>query len=118
MASEEGSLDDVRAELLRLLYQDDWQITEERARKPGLPILKAAGFPATDGAMIDYITRLLEDDVVFREKFHEVDLGSGEKGYAMNDVDSKGLYIKLTINRGRSDEVWVLSFHVSEHYKG
>jgi hypothetical protein len=68
--------------------------------------------------MIEFITRLLMDDVVFREKFHEVTLGSGEKGYAMNDVDGKGLYVKLTINRDRRDEVWVLSFHVSIHHQG
>lgn len=116
MATEEGSLDDVRAELLRLLNQDDWQITEEKARKPGRPILQAAGFLPTDGAMIEYIIRLLEDETLCREKFHEVTLGSGEKGYAMNDVDGKGLYVKLTINRDRREEVWVLSFHVSTHH--
>ncbi|HEY7308286.1 MAG TPA: hypothetical protein VH643_02885 [Gemmataceae bacterium] len=115
MATEEGSLDDVRAELLRLLNRDDWQITEEKARKPGRPILQAAGFLPTDGAMIEYIIRLLEDEALCREKFHEVTLGSGEKGYAMNDVDGKGLYVKLKINRDRREEVWVLSFHVSIH---
>lgn len=115
MASEEGSLDDVRAELLRLLKQDDWQITEEKARKPGRPILQAAGFLPTDGAMIEYVIRLLEDGGLCRDKFHEVELGSGEKSYAMNDVDGKGLYIKLKINRDRQEEVWVLSFHVSIH---
>ncbi len=71
MASEEGSLDDVRAELLRLLKQDDWQITES-ARRDGRPILQAAGFLPTDGAMIEYVIRLLEDDGLYREKFHEI----------------------------------------------
>jgi hypothetical protein len=115
MASEEDSLDDVRAELLRLLKQDDWQITES-ARRDGRPLLQAAGFLPTDGAMIEYLTRLLEDDVLSREKFHEVSLGSGEKSYAMNDVDGKGLYVKLKINRDRCEEAWVLSFHVSIHH--
>jgi hypothetical protein len=117
MASEEDSLDDVRAKLLRLLQQDDWQITES-ARRDGRPILQAAGFLPTDGAIIEYVTRLLEDDVLYRAKFHEVSLGSGEKGYAMNDVDGKGLYVKLTIHRNRGEEVWVLSFHVSIHHGG
>jgi hypothetical protein len=40
MASEEGSLEDVRAKLLRLLKQDDWRITEEGARKPDVPSFK------------------------------------------------------------------------------
>jgi hypothetical protein len=115
MVSEESSLDEARTELLRLLHQDDWQITES-ARRDGRPLLQAAGFLATDGAMIEYITRLLEDNLLCREKFHEVSLGSGEKGYALNDVDGKGLYVKLKINRDRREEVWVLSFHVSIHH--
>lgn len=115
MASEEGSLDDVRAELLRLLKQGDWQITEEKARKPGRPILQAAGFLPTDGAMIEYVIGLLENETLCHEKFHEMQLESGEKGYAMNDVDGRGLYVKLKINRGRHDEAWLLSFHVSKH---
>ena len=36
----------------------------------------------------------------------------------MNNVDGRGLYIKLKIERGRQDKVWVLSFHVSQHHKG
>ena len=66
--------------------------------------------------MIEYVIRLLEDDVLYRAKFHAVPLGSGEKGYAMNDVDGKGLYVKLKINRDRCEEAWVLSFHVSTHH--
>jgi hypothetical protein len=112
-----GSLDDVRAELLRLLGDDDWQITES-ARRDGGPILRAAGILPADGAIIEYVTGLLEDDVLFHGKFHEVTLGSGEKAYAMNDVDGKGLYVKLKLERGRRDEVWVLSFHVSVHHRG
>ena len=115
MADGEGPLDDVRAELLRLLRQDDWQITES-ARRAGHPILQAAGFLPTDGAMIEYVTQMLEDEGLYCEKFHEVSLGSGEKGYAMNDVDGKGLYVKLKINRDRREEVWILSFHVSIHH--
>jgi hypothetical protein len=115
MASEGGSLDDVRAELLRLFKEDDWQITES-ARRDGRPILQAAGFLPTDGAMIEYVIGLLEDDGFYREKFHEVPLVSGEKGYAMNDVDGKGLYVKLKINRDRREEAWVFSFHVSIHH--
>lgn len=115
MASEEGSLEDVQEELLRLLKEDDWQITES-ARRDGRPILQAAGFLPTDGAMIEYIIHLLEDHGLCREKFHEVPLGSGEKGYAMNDVDAKGLYVKLKINRDRREEAWVLSFHLSTHH--
>jgi hypothetical protein len=33
-------------------------------------------------------------------------------------VDDRGLYIKLKIERGRTDEVWVLSFHISKHHRG
>jgi hypothetical protein len=116
MSGGGGSLDDVRAELLRLLRADDWKLTES-ARRDGGPILRAMGVLPTEGAMIEYVTGLLEDDVLFRGKFHEVTLGSGEKAYAMNDADGKGLYAKLKIDRGRRDEVWVLSFHVSIHHR-
>lgn len=117
MSSGGDSLDDIRAELLRLLGQDDWQVTES-ARRDAAPILRAAGVLPTDGALIDYVTRLLEDDVLCRTKFHEVTLGSGEKAYALNDVDGRGLYVKVMIKRGRHDELWVLSFHVSIHHPG
>ncbi|MHB1424926.1 MAG: hypothetical protein ACYC3I_17275 [Gemmataceae bacterium] len=115
MASEEDSLEAIRSELLHLLNQDDWQITES-ARKTGLPILQAVGFLPTDGALIEYVIRLLEDKALCQEKFHEVPLGSGVKGYAMNNLDGKGLYIKLKINRERRDEALVLSFKVSDHH--
>jgi hypothetical protein len=117
MSSGEGPLDAIRVELLRLLGEDDWQITES-ARRDGGPILRAAGILPTDGAMIEYVDGLLKDDVLFHGKFHEVTLGSGEKAYAMNDVDGKGLYVKLKIDRGRTDVVLVLSFKVSIHHRG
>jgi DNA-binding transcriptional regulator YiaG len=46
-----------------------------------------------------------------------VELGSGEPGYVLTNADGRGLYIKLKIESGRTDEVWVLSFHVSVHHK-
>ena len=116
--SSEASNDEVRAELIRLLENDDWEITETRARKPGYPILRAMGLMPTDGAMIDYVTRLL------RESFpmHPVPLGtppgSGGTAYAMNNTNGRGLYIKVKIERNRIDKVLVLSFHVSDFYKG
>ena len=112
--SSGDSLVGVRTEILRLLGEDNWQIAES-ARRDGWPLLRAAGLLPTDGAIIEYIAHLLEDEALCHTKFHEVPLGSGEKAYAMNDVDGKGLYIKVKINRGRRDEVWVLSFHVSIH---
>ncbi len=113
MDNPEDSLDDVRDELLRLLKADDWQLTES-ARRTAFPFLRATGCLPTDAAVIDYVMNLLEDDF----PFHRVELGSGEPGYVMNNADGRGLYIKLKIERGRTDEVWVLSFHVSQHRKG
>jgi len=113
MSSGEESLDDVRDELLRLLKADDWQLTDS-ARKDAFPILRATGCLPTDAAVIEYIMDLLESNF----PFHRVELGSGESGYVMNNVDGRGLYIKVKIERGRTDEVWVLSFHVSQHHKG
>jgi len=113
MASPEESLSDVRDELLRLLRANDWQLTES-ARKTSVPILRATGCLPTDAAVIEFIIGLLETNF----PFHQIEMVSGEPGYVMNNADGRGLYIKLKIERGRTDEVWLLSFHLSQHYKG
>jgi hypothetical protein len=115
MSSDQGKK--IREELLRLLDNDDWQVTES-ARRAAFPILRGMGRVATDGAIIEYVTRLLRTDF----PFHEVPLGdppgSAGTGYVMNNADGPGLYIKLTIRQERTTEVWVVSFHVSQHFKG
>ena len=45
MASEEESLDDARAKLLRLLKQDDWQITESARRNGVLSFKRPVSYP-------------------------------------------------------------------------
>src|SRR4051812_49399119 len=99
MTSPEESLDDVRDELLRLLRAEDWQLTES-ARRTAVPVLRAAGCLPTDAAVIEYVTDLLETNF----PFHRVELGSGESGYVMSNADGRGLYFKLKIERGRTDE--------------
>jgi hypothetical protein len=64
-----------------------------------------------DCAIIEFILDLLRKDF----PFHEVDLGSGETGYVMNNANGKGLYIKVKIASDAKEEVWVLSFHISQH---
>jgi hypothetical protein len=107
----------VRDELIRLLDNDDWQIMGS-ARATAYPILRAMGQMATDGAIIEYITHLLRTDF----PFHAVPLGeppgSGGTGYVMNNADGRGLYIKMTIRQERATEVWILSFKVSQFFKG
>lgn len=72
----------------------------------------------TDGAIIDYITRLLRTGF----RFHAIPLGdppgSGGTGYVMNNADGRGLYIKMTIRQERTTEVRILSFKVSQHFRG
>jgi hypothetical protein len=112
MPDKAESLDAVRAKMIRLLEADDWQITES-ARRDGYPILHAAGIWATDCAIIEFLLDLLRSNFAF----HPVELGSGETGYAMNNADGKGLYIKIKIAWDGKEEVWVLSFHKSIHCK-
>jgi hypothetical protein len=116
--SSDASLDEVRAELIRLLDNDDWQIVKTTAREPGLPILRAMGLMPTDGAMIEYITRLLRTNFPFHAEPLGEPPGSAGTGYVMNNSDGRGLYIKVKIERRRTDEVIVMSFHVSKHFKG
>jgi hypothetical protein len=108
---------EVRDELLRLLDNDDWQITES-ARSTALPILRAMGRMPTDGAIIEYVAHLLRTGFAFHEIPLGEPLGSAGTGYVMNNADGQGLYIKLTIRRERTTEVWVVSFHVSQYYRG
>ena len=111
------SSDPVRDELIRLLENDDWEVTET-ARATANPILRAMGQLPTDGAIIDYITRLLRRGF----PFHAIRLGdppgSGGTGYVMNNADGRGLYIKMTIRQERTTEVRILSFKVSQHFRG
>jgi len=111
------SSEPIRDELLRLLDDVAWRIARS-ARESAYPILRAMGQRPTDCAMIDYVTRLLRAGF----PFHEVPLGeppgTAGTGYVMNNADGQGLYIKLKIERERTDEVVVLSFHVSDHYRG
>ena len=72
----------------------------------------------TDCAIIDYIVRLLRTNFPFHEVRLGEPAGSAGAGYVMNNADGRGLYIKVKIECGRADEVIVLSFHVSDHYKG
>ena len=115
MSSDPGTK--VRDELIRLLDDVAWRIAKS-ARRTAYPILRAMGQMPTDCAMIEHITRLLRMGF----PFHEVPLGeppgSAGTGYVMNNADGQGLYIKVKIERERTDDVVVLSFHVSDHYKG
>jgi hypothetical protein len=116
MSSDESG-EEVRAELVRLLEEVAWRIAKS-ARETAYPILRAMGEMPTDCAIVDYIARLLRADF----PFHEVPLGeppgSAGTGYVMNNADGLGLYIKVKIERDRTDEVVVLSFHISKHHKG
>jgi hypothetical protein len=116
--SSDASLEEVRAELIRLLDNDDWQIVKTTAREPGLPILRAMGMMPTDGAMIEYITGLLRTNFPLHAELLGNPPGSRGTGYVMNNADGRGLYIKVKIERRRTDEVVVMSFHPSKHYKG
>jgi hypothetical protein len=118
--SSDASNKEIRAELIRLLDGPHCEIVKS-AWDDAYPILQDAGQRPTDWAIFDYITDFLRNDF----PFHPVPLGeppgSAGVGYVMNNAGRQGLYIKLTIERDRTDGVVgvvVLSFHISKHYKG
>jgi hypothetical protein len=111
--SSDASVEEIRAELIRLLENDDWQIGKTKARDPGLPILRAMGLMPTDGAMIEYITDLLRTNFPLHPVLLHSAPGSGDMGYVMKNCDGRGLYIKVRIEREcrRTHYVEVWSFH-------
>jgi hypothetical protein len=118
--SSDASLEEVRAELIRLLESPNWEIVKS-AREAARPILQDAGQRPSAWAIPDYITDLLRKGF----PFHPIPLGeppgSAGVGYVMNNADGRGLYIKVKIERDRTDGVVgvvILSFHISKHYKG
>jgi len=115
--SSDASCEEVRAELIRLLESDDYRITES-AKATAYPILRAAGQMLTEGAIIEYITHLLRTNFPFHVEPLGEPPGSRGTGYVMNNADGRGLYIKVKIEQRRTDEVHVLSFHISKHYRG
>jgi hypothetical protein len=98
----------VRAELVRLLEEDDWRMTT-RAETDGKTILLERRYKqATQWGICEYILEKLKTGFPLRETGMGEPKGSRGIGYEMKNVDGDGLYIKLKIEEG---EVWVLSFH-------
>jgi hypothetical protein len=77
--------------------------------------LQAKGLAAYEWEIIRYVLRLLKADFPLHAILRGIPEGSLPEGYVMNNADGQGLYIELTIER---DTVWVISFHVSKHFKG
>jgi hypothetical protein len=114
--SSDASLEEVRSELIRLLDNVAWKVTES-ARATAYPILRTAGQMPTDCAVIDYIVRKLRTNFPFHAEPLGEPPGSRGTGYVMNNTDGQGLYIKVKIEQRRTDEVHVLSFHISKHFR-
>jgi hypothetical protein len=114
MAGEEDAIREIRRELINLIQTDDWEFND-KSRADGLVWLqRSTSFP-TEVKLIEYVLSLLQADFPMQEVGMGEPPGSLGTGYTMNNTDGQGLYIKLTIERGRAR---VVSFHVSKHYKG
>jgi hypothetical protein len=120
MSNDADSCEEVRAELIRLLDNGDCRIAETKARGPGFPILRKMGLMPTEGAMIEYIADLLRTNFELHPVLLHSAPSSDGMGYVMKNCDGQGLYIKVRIEREywRTHQVVVMSFHVSEYYKG
>ncbi|MCI0455650.1 MAG: hypothetical protein L0Z62_01555 [Gemmataceae bacterium] len=114
MSLEECGPDD-RQRLIDLLEADDWRVCESvlKSRHPLLRgyVNQAGESHLGECAVIEFILDRLRSNF----PMHPVTLGSGETACVMNNADGHGLYIKVKIE---NEEVRVLSFDVSDHYKG
>jgi hypothetical protein len=108
MSTEESPCERARQELIRLLENDEWTMTES-ARGDWMRSYRRRF--RTECAVIDYILGLLRRGC----RLNEPTLGSGEASWSMNNTDGEGLYIKLKIYEERAV---VLSFHLSKHHRG
>jgi hypothetical protein len=114
MEGNEPTIDEARAELIRLLQLDECRITQ-RAEADGRQLLRRYVPIVSQYAIFRFVLeRLLSG-----HPLHAIErgrpAGSLPRGYVMNNADDAGLYIELTIEDGNA---WVISFHTSKHYKG
>lgn len=107
-ANTAKELAEARTEYVRLLEQDDWQVTE-RALRDAKPILKTLGITyPTECALVDAILEKLKDDHPLKA------IGMGEPpgihgiAHVMKGAYFEDVYIKIKIE---DDKVFVLSFH-------
>lgn len=117
--SDQEPLEEVRQRLIELLDGEEdeaegWRITLT-ALTDARKILST--YRGHFGAYA--INAFIADKLRSRIPMHTVTLGSAKTGFVMNDVDEQGLYIKLAIESEFDGDIAVImSFHVSEHFRG
>jgi hypothetical protein len=107
MADGDDAPADVRAELIQLFEDDNWQTTT-KAETDGKAILLEWGKPATQWGICEYLLDKLKGNCRLRETGMGEPKGSRGIGWEIKNADGVGLYVKLKIEEG---EVWVISFH-------
>ena len=106
-ANSAPALERARLEYVRLLEQDDWEVTA-RALEDSVPILRSLDIYPSQCAVAEKILELLKSGHPIKA------IGMGEPqgvhgiAHVMKGALLPNLYIKILIERRK---VWVVSFH-------
>ncbi|MGH7173756.1 MAG: hypothetical protein ACRELG_26030 [Gemmataceae bacterium] len=116
MAGNDASLRQIRDELVRLLEQDEWEITG-RAESEGRQVLRRFMQFPTQFAIVRFALDLLKANHPLHAIERGEPPGSLGVGYVMNVSNEhvQDLYIELIIEDAKA---WVISFHISKHHVG
>ncbi len=103
---------DARQLLIQLFDEGDYRITG-RALREGFAILPSLGMRPCDGALVEYVLRLLRGGHRIHRMIRGNPPDSQPRGWYMKDCDGQGLFIELTIEEVRMDqqEAFLISFH-------
>jgi len=104
---------EARRLLIRLLDAGDYRITD-RARREGLPILRAFGVRSPlDGSLVEFVLRLLRGGHPIHRMIRGQPPDSLPRGWCMRNCDGHGLFIELTIEEVRMGQqvAFIISFH-------
>jgi hypothetical protein len=103
---------EARRLLIRLFDAGDYQITE-RARREGYPILPTLGLRRCDGALVEYVLRLLRGGHEMRRMIRGDPPDSLPRGWCVRNCDGRGLFIEMTLEEPRMGQpmAFLISFH-------
>jgi hypothetical protein len=98
--------------LIQLFDAGDYLITE-RARREGCAILPSLGMRPCDGALVEYVLRLLRGGHPLRRMIRGDPPDSLPRGWCLRNCDGRRLFIEMTIEEVRMGRhmAFLISFH-------
>lgn len=104
---DELTIEEARAELIRLIEAGDFQITDKAEQEGRRILLQWVAVP-TQWAVMEFGLRLLKTNFPLHAVLQGDPPGSHGTAYEMRNCDAKGLYLKFRLENGKA---WLISFH-------